>query len=144
MHYLDASVIVAAVTDEPHRLAVRAWIREHASEMTISAWVLTEVSSALSIKVRDLKLSEADKLAATAQVNRMRADLFEHAVVDEAHFFVARELAELTHTGLRGGDALHVAIAADGDFTLVTLDRQMAKGARSVGLEVIHLPGKAQ
>lgn len=138
-HYLDASVIVAAVTDEPHRLTVRSWIRSHQSDLAISSWVLTEVASALSIKVRDLKLTEADKIAATRQVEGMRNALFQHAIVEEPHFFAARLFADRHRTGLRGGDALHVAIAADYEFTLVTLDKRMASGARAVGLDVLEL-----
>lgn len=143
-HYLDASVIVAAVTDEPHRLAVHSWMRAHQNHLAISSWVLTEVASALSIKVRDLKLTEADKLTATGLVNRLRGAFFEHATVEEAHFFAARQLADRHETGLRGGDALHVAIAADYNFILVTLDKGMAKGARAVGLDVVQFPLPAQ
>ena len=36
------------------------------------------------------------------------------------------------------------AIAADYEFTLVTLDKRMAKGARAVGLDVVELPTAAQ
>lgn len=140
MHYLDASVIIAAVTDEPHSMAVRDWIKAHETQLAISSWVLTEAASALSIKVRDLKLKESDKVAATRQIEAMRNNLFQHVVVEEAHFFAARRFADWHHTGLRGGDALHVAIAADCAFGLVTMDKRMAKGARAVGLGVVELP----
>lgn len=144
MYYLDASVIVAAVTDEPDRLSVRDWIQAHETEIAISSWVLTEVASALSIKVRALKMTEADKTAAKRQVERMRNTFFQHAIVEEPHFFAARRLADWHRTGLRGGDALHAAIAADYEFTLVTMDKGLAKGARAVGLEVIELPQGSQ
>ncbi len=82
--------------------------------------------------------------AASQQIEGMRNTIFERAIVDEAHFLAARRFASWHQTGLRGGDALHVAIAADYDFTLVTLDRRMAKGARAMGLNVVELIGLSQ
>lgn len=62
------------------------------------------------------------------------------APVHETHFFAARRFADRHETGLRAGDALHVAIAADFDMTLVTLDKKMAVGAAMFGLDVVLLP----
>ena len=86
MFYLDASVIVAAVTDEPHRTAVLQWLRANQDKLVVSSWTLTEVASALSIKVRDLRLTESDKDAGWRQVEAMRNTVLMQTVIEEPHF----------------------------------------------------------
>lgn len=41
--------------------------------------------------------------------------------------------------GLRAGDALHVAIAADFQRVVVTLDKKMAEAANRLGVQVLLL-----
>nr|WP_315052785.1 type II toxin-antitoxin system VapC family toxin [uncultured Brevundimonas sp.] len=144
MFYLDASVIVAAVTDEPHRTAVLQWLRANQDKLVVSSWTLTEVASALSIKVRDLRLTESDKDAGWRQVEAMRNTVLMQTVIEEPHFYAALRFVSQHQTGLRGGDALHIAVTADYDCALVTLDRRMAKGARLIGLAVVELPNPHQ
>jgi predicted nucleic acid-binding protein len=65
--YLDASVVVAALTEERRTEEVRTWFDGNDAEMlAISPWVTTEVSIALSIKVRTgtLKLDERNEAMA--------------------------------------------------------------------------------
>ena len=40
-------------------------------------------------------------------------------------------------TTLRGGDALHLAVAALGGHALATLDPRLAEGAQAVGVRVV-------
>ena len=50
---LDTSPLVAALTREASTRHVQAWLESHGSEeLLISDWVVTEFSSALSIKMR--------------------------------------------------------------------------------------------
>lgn len=51
MFYLDTSVIVAALTSEPHSERVIAWMAERPEgSLYVSEWCDTEVSSALALK----------------------------------------------------------------------------------------------
>jgi uncharacterized protein with PIN domain len=47
MHYLDTSVLVAAVTFEPSNAHVLQWMRNHDDSLAISNWTQTEMSAAL-------------------------------------------------------------------------------------------------
>ena len=53
-----------------------------------------------------------------------------------AHFEKAARFASHHALGLRAGDALHLAIAAGGGHTLVTLDVRMAEAASQLGIPV--------
>ncbi|MBK8083459.1 MAG: type II toxin-antitoxin system VapC family toxin [Devosia sp.] len=50
--------------------------------------------------------------------------------VTTAHFRLAADLAAQVESGLRSGDALHVATAAATEGTIVTLDRGMSRAAQ--------------
>jgi hypothetical protein len=53
MRYLDTSILVAALTREPRTGDMQAWLASQAADtLCISEWVITEFSSALSMKIR--------------------------------------------------------------------------------------------
>jgi predicted nucleic acid-binding protein len=55
--YLDTSLLVSALTRESETDRVQSWLAEQANEIcAISDWVVSEFSSALSIKLRSGRL----------------------------------------------------------------------------------------
>lgn len=136
--YLDASVVVAALTEEVRTEDVRTWLGHNDAEMlAISAWVHTEVSSALSIKVRTGALKPDERNEAMTAWNRMRREAFALIPVTDADFETAAHFADRHELGLRGGDALHVAIASSNGCALATLDRVMAAAATACSVPVV-------
>lgn len=137
MFYLDASAAVAAITQEGHSEAIWRWLREHAdAPILCSGWTVTEVSSALSIKVRTGHLTLDDRAIALANWQRLRkASLSEIAVAPE-HFETASRYCDRVDLGLRAGDALHLAIAESAATKLLTFDRTMAAAALELGVQV--------
>jgi predicted nucleic acid-binding protein len=49
-------------------------------------------------------------------------------------FYAAAGYAGQTALGLRAGDALHLAVAAEQGATLVSLDRRLVEAARTLGV----------
>jgi predicted nucleic acid-binding protein len=134
MFYLDSSVVVALIVNEPHSPRVDAWCAARAGEeIALSRWVETEVAAALSGKARleragDRLLAEAR--SRFAEVLRSSRRLPIYAV----HFDLATRFASQPDTRLRSGDALHLAIAAEAAATLCTLDRRQADAAAILGV----------
>ena len=127
-------MVVAAITLEASTARVQPWVADQsAGSIVISDWVVAEVSSALSLKVRTGVLDPAERVAAAAVFRRQMANSFRILPVSKDHFEAAARLADRYDLGLRAGDALHLAIAADNGTTLVTLDRRLFAAAQALG-----------
>jgi hypothetical protein len=73
MLYLDTSILVSALTNEADTAAVQAWLAgQVARDLTISDWVVTEFSSAMSIKLRSGQLDNSAPTIARRRWRRLR------------------------------------------------------------------------
>ncbi len=130
MHYLDTSILVSALTNDKRSRDVYAWLEVHHVTLCISGWGQTEFSAALSAKLRSQTMTtEENQMARRGFAVLVAANLTDVPVLP-IDFRRAARLAEKHGTGLRGGDALHLAIAERQGTVLCTLDRgQTAAGA---------------
>jgi predicted nucleic acid-binding protein len=135
MPYVDTSILVAALTNEAETLRMQIWLGEQApGDLTISEWVATEFSAALSIKIRTGQIETRHRAEALAAFTRLSVDSFTTLPISSAQFRTAARFADQHALGLRAGDALHLAIAADYGATIATLDRRLAEAASSLGV----------
>jgi uncharacterized protein len=133
--YLDTSVLVAALTNEADTARVQASLAARTEgECAISDWVVTEFSSALSIKVCSGQIGLPDRAAALALFHRLIAENLSVLPVERAHFHAAARHADQYALGLRAGDSLHLAICAQHGATLYTLDRRLAEAGPALGV----------
>lgn len=133
--YLDTSVLVAALTNEGETTRMQDWLGAQAPEdLSISDWVVTEFSSALSIKLRMGQITVTDRANSLAMFTRLRAESFDVMPVTSQNFRTAARFSDQYALGLRAGDALHLAVCADHGATLCTLDRRLAEAGPQVGL----------
>ena len=134
MNYLDASVVVPLIIAETSSEQMYAWL-ERESDICLSQWTISEVSSALSHHFRTGRIDAEEREAAEAALNQTVQD-FQLADIDDDDVIAARALLRLDTT-LRAPDALHLAIVGRLDCTLATYDRRLAASARAIGMAVV-------
>jgi predicted nucleic acid-binding protein len=139
MQYVDTSVLVAAFTNERRTSDIQIWLgRQDLDELMISEWSRTEFSAALSIKLRTGQIKPDERSTALASFARLTLESLSVVPVDTAHFRTAARLSDQSQLGLRAGDSLHLAIAADRGATVETLDMRLAKAGAALGVRT-HL-----
>lgn len=132
---LDASLLVAALTNEPHTATAQDWLEEHLRDvLLISDWARAEFSAALSFKVRTGQIPSDEVLQSRLGLDRLCREVLQDYPVSGPHFRLAADIAAHVESGLRAGDSLHLATARDGGATMVTMDRGMCRGAQHVGI----------
>ena len=137
--YFDTSAIVPAFVREPATERVQALMASREGEgLAISPWVQTEFSSALALKVGIGEI-DADVFVAALGEWGIFIESVNVLPVGEAAFREAALICQRHESGLRAGDALHLAVAAANDCTLATLDERMAAAAEQLGVAVAEI-----
>ena len=140
MLYVDTSVLVALCTNEAKTADVVRWYADCKDELVSAAWCVTEFASALGLKQRTKQLTADQANAASVKFERVCANDLQLLPVEAATVHKAATLTKDPATGLRAGDALHLACAIGaGVQGLVTLDGVFAKNAKRMKVKVIPL-----
>ena len=139
MVYVDTSVIVALLTVESKTQSVTAWYAGLSDTPACSDWLLTEFSSALSIKLRTGQINAASAKRVRKEFALLADGGLRIVPVSRGAFAHAAEMIKLHDHGLRAGDSLHLAVALElGASYMATLDGTLAANAKRNGMELIE------
>jgi len=135
--YVDTSVIVAAVTREPRTTEVLGWFASQADpHLVISDWTITEVSSALALKLRVRAIDLNERAKALAAFESIVAESLAVVAITPMTFRLAAAFCDRHELGLRAADALHLAAAMEQGAAVCTLDRTMTMAGPLLGVSI--------
>jgi predicted nucleic acid-binding protein len=134
--YLDTSVIIALIADEPASESIRNWFRNSTDRVILSDLVRLEFSAFISRAVRTNRFDADQAAAALGSFDELRraCDPLEHTPSD---FNRADELIREFSTKLAAADALHLASALAANVRLLTLDERLRDAASSKSLATV-------
>lgn len=138
MLYFDTSFIVPYILPESTSSAVQEFFKENeTTDLAISDWTRVEFFSMLAREVRQGGLAEEAAREADTRFEAMMTQSFTIVLPDRGDFDLCKRYLQRFETGLRVGDALHLAIAANRNArTFYTLDRKLLRAAKLLGVPV--------
>jgi len=133
MVYVDTSVLIALILNEPKSTEVLNWYESCKEELVSAVWCVTEFSSALGIKQRTQQITESQAQKAWEAFDHLCSNDLNLLPLEPKIFFKAAELALKYQSALRAGDSLHLSAAlATPSKKIATLDEVMAKNAKAL------------
>ena len=136
MLYFDTSFLTPLILQEATSAKVERFMAGlPAAELAISHWTRVEFSSLLAREVRMGGLKSQRAGEADAQFEAIVKESFVVFLPDASDFDLAKRFLGTRETGLRAGDALHLAIAsAHRVEAIYTLDKTLLKAGKALGL----------
>ncbi len=137
MVYLDTSILLPLFIREPKSEVVRARLQALLKHNpTISEWTRTEFASAIGIMARSRRLEQDVAHDALRAFHAMADSSLAVLVPEKEDFLLASRFLERFELGLRAGDALHLAIAANhGAKEIYALDHIMIRSAQKLNIK---------
>ena len=146
MRYFDTSFLVPLILPEATGDPIAGLLEGLTTEaLAVSHWTRIEFSSLLAREVRMGGLSASAAREANSRFESMVAGFFAALLPDRNDFDRAKEYIGHFETGLRAGDALHLAIAGNrGADVIYSLDKLLIEAGKRIGLPTtvgISVPG---
>jgi predicted nucleic acid-binding protein len=144
MLYFDTSFLIPLVIEEPTSAQINRFMQGRAGDaLAASHWTRVEISSALARAVRMRLLDYDAAQAADNKLDEVLSKSFTLVLPDLEDFRLCKRYLSQYQSGLRAGDALHLAIATNhGATAFYSLDEKLSEAGRRLGLRVnadIHL-----
>ncbi len=138
MLYFDTSFLAPLIMNEASSDAVERAMAAMSSEvLAVSHWTRVEFSSLLARKVRMGDITAGDANRADAEFEAILRESFLVLLPNQADFDLSKAFLAAYQTGLRAGDALHLAIASNhGARSIHSLDKGMISAGTTLGLSM--------
>jgi predicted nucleic acid-binding protein len=137
MLYFDTSFLVPMVLAESTSEKVERFLdRQSPGELAVSYWTRLEFASLLAREVRMGELEPEVALDADAEFEALVNKSFMLLLPRQEDYEVARRYVQHYRTGLRAGDALHLAIASNNRASAIySFDKKLRRAGK-----VLQLP----
>lgn len=137
--YVDTSVWCAYCFRQEESASATAWLAGvDMTRLGAAWWVDTEFASALGIQLCSKRLTAPQARSARGMFAHLM-DMARRLNVTEQDFLQAAEWCAQAGDRLRGGDALHIAVAQRHGCThLASLDEDMQVAAQGLGMKLIE------
>lgn len=134
--FFDSSAFAKRYLEEAGSQQVIAWC-DQASELVLAVIAVPELVSAFCRLQRESKITAKQY----AQLKRqLLADIADALICETTPAAVAHAVRAMESHALRGMDALHIGAAVDcGAEAFITADRQQARAAQHLGLQVTRV-----
>lgn len=138
MLYFDTSFLAPLILPEATSEKITELIRDlNDEQLTVSQWTRVEFSSLLAREVRMGGLDGRAAAQADARFEAMLHSSFSVILPNFDDFNLARQYLGKFETGLRAGDAFHLAIATNHRARMIySLDKGLLKAGNLLGLRV--------
>ena len=132
--YFDTSVIAPLYRTEALTTTAESLLQQYRPVISL----LTEVELASTV-ARWVRMNELDEAQAARVENTFAEDLrlavYERAELQDRNYWRARTWLQQRNTGLRTLDALHLALAVENGWPLITADQQLHEAARALNAQ---------
>ncbi|MFD0936319.1 type II toxin-antitoxin system VapC family toxin [Methylobacterium trifolii] len=135
--YLDTSVLVALLTDDPSTLRADSFFRTHAPIPVVSDFAAAEFASALGRRVRMGEIDAGQARTAFSHLDQWIVRVAQRIEIGARDVAEAERFLRRLDLTLRTPDALNIALCFRASAVLATFDDKMAAAARALGLDVV-------
>jgi uncharacterized protein len=135
MRYVDTSVLMAFLLPESGSELAERLMTSPGALLAFSSWTELELLSALGIQIRRKLITRRGAQKAVDAFADLVAPTLVRLAVDDNDHRMAAHMLNGWQTGLRAGDALHLALVRQHQAELWTFDRTMSKAASHFGLQ---------
>ena len=134
--YLDASVLVALLTNDALTPRADAFMRNNTPVLIISDFAATEFASAIARRVRTSEITANEARAGFSAFDVWVGRATRREQINSTDITVAEAFLRRLDLNLRTADAINIAIAQRAAAALFTFDEKMASSARLLGTPV--------
>ncbi len=136
--YLDASILVAIVRNEPTQPLLTHLLDPGKNVSCVSDLAIAEASAAIAAKGRASNRSTVLVTGDFARLDEWAAEFAETVNIVSDDVATANRFVRNSDIALRAPDATHVAAARRLGITVLTLDRGMARAAMALNVPYLN------
>ncbi|WP_288587969.1 type II toxin-antitoxin system VapC family toxin [uncultured Methylobacterium sp.] len=138
--YCDTNILVPVFVDEAQSARIEAWFGSPGIDPVVSDLVVLEFSATISRLVRERLLDDGEARAINGKFDAWCKARVRPLTITRKIFALARTIVEDAALGVRGPDALHLALLQVTGLPFATFDARLRRAADTIGLATLEPP----